>query len=261
MTRWTILDAWTMTLRAFWQWARQPGAVAVNLLFPVLMIVLFGSLLGGQMEVPPGADYYELLVPGMLALAVAFGVEATMMAVVTDASKGVTDRFRSMPIAPSAVVAGRAVADVLQACAGLLVLMAAGMVVGWQWHEGLGNVLAAIGLLLLLRLAFVWVGVYLGLVAGTPETVVAVQILVWPIGFLSSVFVSPESMPAALGAVAEWNPLSSTAAAVRDLFGNPGWEGTSWAAEHALLLSVLWPLALIAVFLPLSVRKYQALRR
>lgn len=261
MTRWTLVDAWTMTLRAFWQWARQPGAVAVLLLFPVLMIVIFGSLLGGQMEVPPGADYYDLLVPGMLALAVAFGVEATMMAVVTDAQKGVTDRFRSMPIAPSAVVAGRAVADVLQSLAGVLILVLAGLALGWRWHEGLANAVAALGLLLLLRLAFVWLGVYLGLVAGSPEAVVAVQILVWPIGFLSNVFVSTESMPAVLGTIADYNPLSATAAAVRDLLGNPGWEGTSWAAEHALLLAVLWPIGLVAVFLPLSVRRYQALRR
>lgn len=261
MTRWTIFDAWTLTLRAFWQWARRPGTVAVGLLFPVLMIVIFGSLLGGQMEVPAGAEYYDLLIPGMLALAVAFGVEATMMAVVTDAEKGVTDRFRSMPIAPSAVVTGRALADLLQSLAGMLVLVLAGLALGWRWNEGLANAAAALGLLLLLRLAFVWLGVYLGLVAGSPESVVAVQILVWPIGFLSNVFVSTDSMPAVLGTVADWNPLSATAAAVRDLLGNPGWEGTSWAAEHALLLAVLWPIVLVAIFLPLSVRRYHALRR
>lgn len=261
MTRWTALDAATMTQRAFWQWARQPGPLAVTLLFPVLMVVIFSALLGGQMRVPDGADYDELVIPGMLALAMAFGVEATMIAITTDAAKGVTDRFRSMPMSPSAVVAGRAAADMALSVAALLVLLLAGLLVGWRWHEGAGNLLAAVGLLLLLRLALVWVGVYLGLVAGSPEAVVAVQILVWPIAFLSGVFVDPGSMPAVLGAIAEWNPLSATASAVRELCGNPGWSGTSWAARHDVLLAVLWPLVLIAVFLPLSIRRYAGLRR
>ncbi len=89
----------------------------------------------------------------------------------------------------------------------------------------------------------------------------ALQILVWPVGFFSNAFASPESMPAWLGTVAEWNPLSATAAATRELFGNPGWGGESWMAQHSILMAVVWPVVLIAIFLPLSVRAYARLSR
>jgi ABC transporter DrrB family efflux protein len=259
--RWAAVDGWTLTRRALLHWTHQPAEVAIGLLFPVLTVVLFGYLLGGQMQVPAGTDYFDFLIPGMLALNMFFGLEGTMMNVATDAERGVTDRFRSMPIAPSAVVVGRAAADMAFSLAVLAVLVACGLAVGWESHGSAGDVLLAVALLLLLRFAFVWVGIYLGLLARSPQTVVAVQILVWPIGFLSGAFVAPESMPGWLGTLAAWNPLTSTTEAVRDLLGNPGWGGTSWVAEHAGLMAVLWPLALVAVFLPLSVHRYRRLAR
>ncbi len=255
--RWTVIDTWTLTRRGILHLAAQPALVAVGLLFPVLMVVMFGYVLGGQMEVPGGTSYLEVLLPGMFVLTVVFGLEATMIAVTTDAARGVTDRFRTLPMAPAAVVAARATADLLYSTLGLAVMLAAGLAVGWRWHEGLGDALLAVALLLLLRLALVWVGVVLGLLAGSPEAVVAVQILVWPLGFLSSAFVSPASMPGVLGAVAAWSPLSATIEATRRLFGNPSWDDGSWATEHATLLAVLWPLALLAVAAPLAVHLWR----
>jgi ABC-2 type transport system permease protein len=259
--RWAVVDAWTIARRALLHWTHQPGQVAVGLLFPVMTLLLFGYLLGGGMSVPGGGDYREFLVPGMFAMAMAFGLETTFAAVAADAARGVTDRFRSMPMAPSAVVGGRAIADMLYAGLGLAVLVAAGLLVGWRWRDGLGQALLALGLLLLLRFALLWVGIYLGLLAKGPEAVVTVQILVWPFGFLSNAFAAPADMPGWLGAVAEWNPLSATVAATRELFGNPGWGGDSWIAQHALLMAVVWPLLLAATFFPLSVRRYRQLTR
>jgi ABC-2 type transport system permease protein len=258
--RWAVTDAWTMTGRDLAHWVRQPAPVLVGLLFPVMIVLMFGYLFGGAMSVPGGGSYREFLMPGMFALAMVFGLEATMVAVTTDAAKGVTDRFRSMPMAPSAVVVGRGSADLLNPALGLAVLIVCGLAIGWRWDGGAGALLA-VGLLLLLRCSLLWVGIYLGLVAKNPEAVVAVQILVWPLGFLSNALVAPETMPGWLGAIVEWNPLSATIAATRELFGNPGWGGTSWAAEHALLMAVVWPLVLFAVFFPLSVRRYQRLSR
>jgi ABC-2 type transport system permease protein len=259
--RWAVLDGWTITQRALLHWSRQPGTVITGLLFPVLMVVMFGYLLGGQMEVPSGADYFDFLLPGMFVLTMVFGIEATMVAVNADAAKGVTDRFRSMPMASSAVVVGRSVADMLHSVLGLAVMIACGLVVGWRWDDGAGGALGAVGLLLVLRFALIWVGIYLGLLARTPEAVVAVQILVWPLGFLSSAFVAPSTMPGWLGTIAEWNPMSSTVTAIRDLFGNPGWTGDSWVAQHAELMAVVWPLVIVAIFFPLSVQRYRALSR
>jgi ABC-type multidrug transport system permease subunit len=164
-------------------------------------------------------------------------------------------------MARSAVLAGRAVADMLSSVLGLAVLLACGLAVGWRWHGSAADTLAAVGLLLLLRFALVWVGVYLGLLVRNPEAVVAVQVLVWPLGFLSNAIAPTATMPGWLGAVAEWNPLSATASATRELFGNPGWGGASWADQHALALAVAWPLLILAVFLPLAVRRWQRLSR
>jgi ABC-type polysaccharide/polyol phosphate export permease len=260
--KWAFVDGWTMTRRDVLHWVREPAPVVVNLLFPVLMVVMFGFLFGGAMAVPGGGDAYrEFIMPGMFAMSMAFGLEGTMVAVSTDAARGVTDRFRSMPMAQSAVVVGRAGADMLNSALGLVVIMSAGLLIGWQAHNGFAAVLAAVGLLLLLRFALLWLGIYLGLVIKRPESVVFVQILVWPVTFLSNTFVAPSTMPSWLGTIAEWNPLSSTAAASRELFGNRTWGGGSWVAEHATLMAVAWPALLIAIFFPLSVRRFQRLSR
>ncbi|MEU5368015.1 ABC transporter permease [Streptomyces sp. NPDC005951] len=256
---WALADSWTMTRRELAHWARQPVAVLVNLVFPVMLLLMFTYLVGGGRGVPGGPTEY--LVPGMLALTMAFGLEATMLAVTQDLGKGVIDRFRSMPMAPGAVLVGRSAADMLQSVLSLAVMTGVGYAVGWRWHNGAAAALGAVGLLLLLRFAMLWVGIHLAMVAGRPEMVAAVQILVWPVGFLSNVFATPASMPGWLGAVVEWNPMSATATAVRDLFGNPGGATGSWAAEHAGLLAVLWPVAVIAVFFPLAVGKFARLSR
>lgn len=260
--RYALSDGWTITRRDILHWTREPGPVIIGLLFPVLMVVMFGFLFGGAMAVPGGGDgYREFIMPGMFAMTMAFGLETTMIAVSTDAARGVTDRFRSMPIAPSAVVSGRAGADMLNSALGLAVIMGAGVLLGWRAHTGPLEVLAAVGLLLLLRFALLWLGIYLGLVIKGPESVVMVQILVWPVTFLSNTFVAPETMPGWLGTIAQWNPLSSTVAAARELFGNPSWGADSWVADHALLMAIAWPVALIAIFAPLSVRRFQHLSR
>ncbi|MGW4036906.1 ABC transporter permease [Streptomyces sp. NPDC004778] len=256
---WALADSWTMTRRELAHWARQPVAVLVNLVFPVMLLLMFTYLVGGGRGVP--GDPTEYLVPGMLALTMAFGLEATMLAVTQDLGKGVIDRFRSMPMAPGAVLVGRSAADMLQSVLSLAVMTGVGYAVGWRWHNGAAAALGAVGLLLLLRFAMLWVGIHLAMVAGRPEMVAAVQILVWPVGFLSNVFATPASMPGWLGAVVEWNPMFATATAVRDLFGNPGGATGSWAAEHAGLLAVLWPVAVIAVFFPLAVGKFARLSR
>lgn len=258
---WALADGWTMTRRDLAHWARQPAAVIANsVLFPIMIVLMFGYLFGGAMTVPGGGDYLDFLLPGMYAMTMVFGIGATMTSVSTDAARVVTDRFRSMPMSPSAVVVGRAGADLLNSMLALGVLVGCGLLAGWRAHNGLGDALAAIGLLLWLRFAFVWLGIYLGLrFYRNPEGVTAVRTLEFPIGFLANVFVSPATMPGWLGTIAEWNPLSATVSAVRELFGNPGWGGESWVTQHAQPMALLWPLLIVAVFLPLSVRLYRRL--
>jgi ABC-2 type transport system permease protein len=253
MSTHVLTDCWTMTRRELAHWARQPVQVLVGLVFPVMLLLMFGYLVGGGRGIE--GDYVDYLVPGMLALTMAFGLESTMLNVTQDLNKGVVDRFRSLPMANGAVLVGRSAADMLQSALGLLVLVAVGLALGWRAHGSPAAFLGALGLLLLFRFAMLWIGIHLALVAGKPELVQTVQILVWPVGFLSNAFALPDSMPGWLGTVVEWNPMSRTATAVRDLLGGPGGEpGHVWAA-------VLWPLGLLAVFFPLAVRRFARLSR
>ncbi|MFG3040047.1 ABC transporter permease [Streptomyces sp. NPDC048330] len=246
-------DCWTMTRRELAHWARQPVQVLVGLVFPVMMLLMFGYLVGGGRDVD--GDYVDFLVPGMLTLTMVFGLEGTMTAVTRDLEKGVVDRFRSMPMADGAVLVGRAAADMLQSAVGLLVMVGVGYAIGWRAHEGPASTLGALGLLLLLRFTMLWIGIFLALVAGRAELVQAVQILVWPLGFLSNAFASPESMPGWLGTFVEWNPMSATATATRELFGSPGGE------PGHVMAAVVWPLVLLLVFFPLAVRRFGRLGR
>lgn len=258
---WAIADAWIITRRDLTHWRLRPATVILGWFFPVMIVLMFGLLFGGAIRVPNGGSYFEFLMPGMFATTMLFGLEATMIAVTTDASKGVTDRFRSLPMSASAVVLGRCLADLLNSIVGLAVMIGVGLLLGWRWHAGMAEALAAVGLLLLLRFALLWVGIFFGLRAKGPESVASVQILVWPISFLSNAFVDPSTMPSWLGEIAQWNPLSATASAIRQLFLNPGWQAGSWSAEHAILLAMVWPVLLVAIFLPLSVRAYRRLNR
>ncbi|MGW0193015.1 ABC transporter permease [Nonomuraea sp. NPDC003201] len=258
--RWALADGWTVARRDLIHWANQPMTVVFGILFPVVITLAFGYLFGGAVKVPSGAGYFAFLMPGMYGMTMLFGLSATMMAVATDVSKGVTDRFRSMPMAPSAVLIGRAVADLLNSVLILGGLLVCGLAVGWR-PSSFPGALAAVGLLLLLRFSLLWVGMYLGLLLRDPGGVVAIQVLEFPVGFLSNAFVAPDTMPGWLGAVSEWNPLSSTVAAARELFGNPGWGGDSWVAQHAVLMAMIWPVVITAVFSVLSVRLYQRLDR
>ena len=258
---WALADAWTITKRDLQHWAQQPFTIIINLLFPVMIVLLFGYLFGGGMAVPGGGNYREFLMPGMFAMTMFFGIETTFAAIVTDAARGVTDRFRSMPMHASAVLVGRAAADMLNSALGLAVMIICGLAIGWRWHNGIGQALLAVGLLLLLRFALLWFSIFFALLTRSQEALVAVQILVWPLGFFSNIFASPDTMPGWLGTLVEWNPLSATVTAARALFGNPGWSGDSWVAQNAMLLAIGWPLLLLAIFFPLSVRRYRRLGR
>ncbi|MEU8024732.1 ABC transporter permease [Micromonospora haikouensis] len=256
-----LADSVTLTRRSLAHWRRDPGPLVASLGFDIVMVLMFAYLFGGALRVPGGGDYREFLMPGMFAMTMVFGISLTTLAVSADLDRGVTDRLRSMPVSPLAPLVGRAAADLLFAVLTLAVMLLVGLAVGWRAHGGVGDTVAAFGLVLLLRFALVWVGVFLGLVLKGQQAVAGVQTLEFPLGFLSSAFVAPATMPGWLGAVAEWNPLSATVGATRELFGNPGWGGDSWAVQHAPELALIWPVALVAVFLPLSVRRYRALGR
>ena len=237
--RWAARDSWVIALRDMTQWVREPQIIVWGLLFPIMFVLLFAYVFGSGIIVPGGGNYREFLMAGMFAQTMAFGIGDTMMTVHTDAAKGVTDRFRSMPMAPSAVVVGRCIASMVYSAVSLGILVACGLAIGWRWHGTVAEAAAAFGLLLLLRLAFLWIGIYLGLKAKSPEMVNSVYGLLYPVTMLSSAFVATSLMPGWLGAIAEWNPLSSTITATRRAVRQPRGGGIRLAGRpcHCALAS------------------------
>lgn len=258
---WAVMDSWTIARAELTHLAKQPAMIAWGLGFPIVSVLLFVYVFGSAMNVGPGMDYEDYAMPGMFAMTMAFGFMNTAVAVVVQKDRGVTDRFRSMPMAPSAVVAGRGAADLLMAAVDLTVMALLALLVGWRSDGGLPAALGAFLLLILLRFSLTWVGVYLGLLVPNQEAAGSLFAVAFPFGMISSVFTPPELMPDWLGTIATWNPVSATANAVRDLFGNPIPTGGSWVEEHALLMAVVWPVIITAIFLPLAVRRYQDLGR
>ncbi|MFD7629511.1 ABC transporter permease [Streptomyces sp. NPDC059851] len=254
---WALADSWAMTKRELNHWARQPAHVIVGLIFPVMMLLMFTYLIGGGRDIE--GDFTNYLVPGMLAMTMAFGLESTMLAVTQDLGKGIIDRFRSMPMNSGAVLVGRATADMLQSTVALTIMITVGYAIGWRWHTTPTNFLTAIALLLLLRFAMLWVGIHLAMIARKPELVQTVQILVWPLSFLSNAIATPTTMPTWLATLTEYNPLSATATTIRTLLGNPTTTNPTWATTHAELLAIAWPTTLTALFLPLAIKQFKNL--
>jgi ABC-2 type transport system permease protein len=262
----TIRHGWVITQRDLAHWVREPWTPIFGLMFSIMLLLIFGFLFGGAIEIPGTAesdrgDYIDFLLPGMLAMSMMFGVETTTSAMAADARKGITDRLLSMPISSSAVSLGRVGADMINSGVELTVLICGGLLIGWTVHGDAAAALFAVALLLLLRYALLWVGIFLGLTFSGGAATSAVQVLVWPIGFLSTAVVSAETMPGWLGAVAAWNPLSATATAVRDLFGNPTGITQGPLTDWAIPLAICWPVLISVVFAGLSARAYRGLRK
>jgi ABC transporter DrrB family efflux protein len=262
--RWAVVDCWTVVVQELTHLARQPSTFAWQLGFPIVTVLLFVYVFGSAMDVSgqgAGAGYLEYAMPGMFTMTMAFGFMNTAFAVAMAKEQGFIDRFRSMPMAPSAVVTGRGAADILHATVDLMILAVIAVVLGWRPGGNPAATLGAFALLLWLRLALIFVGIWIGLMVKNTEAAGNLFALAFPFGMISSVFTPPDLMPAWLGAIAAWNPVSSTADAIRDLFASPPVSSGYWIQDHATVAAVVWPAVIVAVFVPLAVRRYQALGR
>lgn len=254
-------DTWTITRRDLQHWRHLLGARIFGWLWPILLMALFLGLLGGALGGDVGGSYIDFVMPGVLAMTAFLGLETTMAAVSQDSLRGITDRFRSLPISGVAVVGGRCLADLFDSLITLVVVVAGGLLFGWRPETTPPEAVAVLGLLLLLRIAMLWTGIYIGLKATSPEALVPFNILVWPVLFFSTVFIDTSTMPRWLAAIADANPLSATASTVRELLGAPVvGGGDSVFADHAPLLAVAWPVLIVAIFLPLAVSAFRHLR-
>lgn len=257
--RWALADGLTLIGRELGRIRQEPGELIAALIFPAVMVVLFGYVFGSAISVPGGGNYREYLMPGLFAMVTFTSTMAVTMRVATDASRGVMDRFRSMPMARSAVPFGQTGAEILNGVLAMVIMAAAGLVVGWRAHNGPWQTAEAFLLLALMRYALSWAGCYLGLVVKNEQTADQLIPLVFPVTMLSNSFVPTAGMPKVLQVIAEWNPVSALTAACRELFGNPGAPAgdLAWPLAHPVPATIGWALLLLAVFAPLSVRTYR----
>ena len=261
--RQTYTDTLVITWRNLKRIPRIPELAIFAILQSIMFVLLFAFVFGGAIPLPGGGSYREYLMPGIFAQTIVFAAATTAVGMRDDLNKGLLDRFRSLPMARSSVLIGRIVADVAYNAGILVVLMISGYVVGWRVNTGIMELLAGIGLLLLFALAMTAIGVWLGLVVPSVEVAQQVSFTVlFPITFISNVFVPPQSLPDFLQPVAEWNPVSTLTAATRQLWGNPNpYVGSGLPGEQPALVTVLWVIVIIAIFLPAGVRRYQSLSR
>lgn len=258
-----LADGLVVTWRNLKRIPRIPELAIFAILQSIMFVLLFAFVFGGAIPLPGGGNYREYLMPGIFAQTIVFAAATTAIGMADDIHKGLLDRFRSLPMARSAVLSGRMLSDVVYNAGILVVLMVSGFVVGWRVNTGIPELLAGIGLLLLFALAMSSIGVWLGL--GVPSVEVAQQVaftVLFPITFVSNVFVPPSTLPSWLQPVAEWNPVSTLTGATRELWGNPNpFVGTGLPAEEPALVTIVWAIAIIAITLPLGVRRYRNMSR
>jgi ABC-2 type transport system permease protein/oleandomycin transport system permease protein len=215
-------------------------------------VLLFSFVFGGAIDIP-NLSYVNYLMPGILIQTVLFGSIQTGVGLADDLSKGMVDRFRSLPMARSAVLMGRTLSDMARNMFVVTLLVIVGYGIGLRFDTGVLPVIAGLSLVVLLGLAFSWISATIGLYVRDAEAAqVASQIWIFPLIFASSAFVPPETMPAALKAFASVNPVTLTADAVRALTQSEG--GALWPALGG---SLAWIVVLLAVFMPLAVRRYR----
>jgi len=230
---------------------RAPDLLLAFTVQPIMFVLLFRYVFGGAIHVPHGS-YADFLIPGIVVQNIAFGGFVTALGLNEDVHKGLIDRFRSLPMARPAVLAGRTIADIVTNFLSIVVLVITGLIIGFSFHTNVLDVIAGFFLLLLFGYAFSWVFAFLGLLVSTPESANSVGfIAVFPLTFISSAFVPVSSMPSVLRAFANVNPFTIIVDAMRHLWiGYPSAGNNVWGA-------VVWSLVIIAVFAPLAVARYR----
>jgi ABC-2 type transport system permease protein len=243
-------DVMLLGRRNLLRFRRSPELVIGFLVQPVMFILLFVYVLGGAIRTP-GFDYVDFLMPGIIVQTIAFGGFVTAIALSEDLKKGLIDRFRSLPIARSAVLAGRTISDIVTNTAALAVMLVVGAIVGFNFNANLAEIVAGIIILLLMGYAFSWIFALIGLSSSTPEAAQQVGfIIIFPLTFASSAFVPIDTMPSWLQAFATVNPFTVIVDALRSL-----WLGTP--AGNSVWGALAWSVGLIAVFAPLATWRYK----
>jgi ABC-2 type transport system permease protein len=259
-----IADGLVVAWRNLKRIPRIPELAIFAIIQSIMFVLLFAFVFGGAIPLPGGANYNEYLMPGIFAQTIVFAAATTAIGMCDDINKGIIDRFRSLPMARSAVLTGRTSSDVVYNAGILVVLMLTGLVVGWTVNTGFVALLEGVALLLLFAFAMAWIGVWLGLSVPTVEVAQQVSFtVIFPITFVSNVFVPIARLPTWLQPFAEWNPTSTLTASLREIWGNPSPypPGSNLPSTDPVLVTIGWVIVILAVFGPLGVRRYRNMSR
>ena len=254
-------DTAIITQRQLRLLTRVPEVLIFSTIQPVMFVLLFRFVFGGSINTGQPGGYVQLLMPGIFVQTVAFTLAGTAAGLAEDMKKGLIDRFRSLPISQSALVVGRTLGDALLNVVVLTVMGITGYLVGWRPSTGAFEIGLGFLFLLVFGYALSWIGALVGLSARDARTVSNISFLVtFPLTFLSNAFAPTTGMPRALQYFAEWNPTSTMVAACRQLFGLQNEFGAtagSFPSEHPLITSIFYMVLIMAIFVPLTLRKYR----
>jgi ABC-2 type transport system permease protein/oleandomycin transport system permease protein len=248
---WAVTDTLTITRRNLLVWLRVPAYLVFTVVQPVIFVLMFRYVFGGAIRVSSAGGYVDFLLPGIIAQTAAFACFGTAIALAQELKKGVIDRLRSMPMARSAVLTGRLLADTLRMTVTILIVLGVGYAVGFRFSNGVGPAIAMVALAILFGVAIACISAFTGLAIGDEESVQAFGLIwIFPLTFLSSAFVPIATMPGWLQAFANNQPVTYTINAMRALaLGGP-------VADN-LWKSLVWLAGIFIVFVPLSVRAYR----
>ena len=253
---WAILDALILARRSILATVRVPELIVFTAIQPVVFVILFRYVFGGAIQVP-GGNYVNYLMPGIFVQTVAFGGVTTGIGLAEDMQRGLIDRFRSLPMSSSAVVSGRTVADLARNLFTVVVMLIVGFLVGFRPGGTILEFLLGILLVMGVSFAFSWISAFIGLMVRSVEAAQSGGFIwIFPLTFASSAFVPTATMPSWLRPLAEHNPISLLANALRGLFHvDP--TMTVAATRSALLQSLIWIIAILAVFIPAAIYRYR----
>lgn len=242
---------------------RTPGALVTGVAQPVIFVMILGFVFA---EALGGDNYRQFLIGGILAQTLTFNSSFTAVYLAKDLQTGLIDRFRALPMSRVGVILGRTTSDLLTNVISIVVVIACGLVIGWRVESDVVSVLLTSGLLLLYAFATSWIGAFIALTARSVEVAQSLGLLwLFPVCFISGAFVSADMLPGPLRVVAEWNPVTAVATAVRDGFGNQppaSFEvAQGWPAENALLYATLCCVGIIAIFAPIAVAQYRSISK
>jgi ABC transporter DrrB family efflux protein len=247
---WIVTDSFTIAWRNMLAVVRNPQLLVVDTITPIMFVLLFAFVFGGAIQTP-GVSYVTFLMPGIFVQTVVFGGTSTAVGLAEDLQKGIIDRFRSLPMAPSAVLIGKTFADLLRNAYTVLVMTIVGFLIGFRFAGSVAEFVLALGLVTLFGYSISWLSANIGLRAKSAQAAQgAIFIPVFPLTFASSAFVPVETMPDWLRPLADANPVTVVVNAARGLF-----LGTADGAT--VLLAFGWIAGIVAVFAPLAIWSYR----